>query len=53
MDELTSYSPMIDIGVNLSNSRLMKRIDELMEKALAAKVKGMILTGTDPKVGNT
>ena len=49
MDKLTYYSPMIDIGVNLSNSRLMKRIDELMENALTAQVKGMILTGTDPK----
>ena len=43
------HSPMIDIGVNLSNPRLMKRLEELMTKALEANVQGMILTGTDPK----
>ena len=46
MDDIM-LTALIDIGVNLSNSRLMKRIDELMAKALAAQVKIMILTGTD------
>ena len=49
MDISSPSHPLIDIGVNLSNPRLLKRLDELMLKALEADVKGMILTGTDPK----
>ena len=48
MEIFSPSAPLIDIGVNLSNPRLIKRLDELMIKALKAQVRGMILTGTDP-----
>lgn len=44
-----SNIPMIDIGVNFSNSRLLKRTDQIIERAIQAQVRGLILTGTDPQ----
>ncbi len=37
---------MIDIGVNLTNSRLLKNVDSVIEQAAEAGVKTMIVTGT-------
>ena len=37
---------LIDIGVNLSNSRLQKSIEDVLLRAKSAGVEKMILTGT-------
>jgi TatD DNase family protein len=44
---LSSPHPLIDIGVNMSSSRLLKRREEILSRALSAHVKGLIFTGTD------
>lgn len=42
-----STHPLIDIGVNLSSSRLYTRYEEILSRALESGVGGLILTGTD------
>ena len=41
--------PLIDIGVNLTSSRLFKRREDILARSLQAGVVGLVLTGTDLK----
>ena len=41
-------SPLIDIGVNLTASRLAPQAEMVIERAASAGVHGLILTGTSP-----
>ncbi len=38
---------MFDIGVNLTSSQFLKDRDEVMARATAAGVNGLLLTGTN------
>ena len=42
-----SPCPIIDIGVNLSNSRFSKDLEEVLERSQQANVSQLILTGTN------
>ncbi len=41
-----SLSPLIDIGVNLTNSQLLPHIDDILAQCLKVQVKHLIVTGT-------
>ncbi len=43
---LVAPSPLIDIGVNLTNERFHGKSDEIIDQSLAAKVTHQIITGT-------
>lgn len=42
--------PLVDIGVNLCNEAFAADLDAVLERAAAAGVTGMLLTGTDTEV---
>lgn len=49
----TSPAPIIDIGVNLSNSRFSKDLEEVLERSQQANVGQLILTGTNEQESET
>ncbi|MBC3766572.1 TatD family hydrolase [Neptunicella marina] len=42
-----SNAPLFDIGLNLTNPRLLSRFDEVMQRAMETGVCGALVTGTD------
>tara|TARA_R110000822_G_scaffold60287_8_gene150238 strand:+ start:5633 stop:6460 length:828 start_codon:yes stop_codon:yes gene_type:complete len=49
----TSPSPLIDIGVNLSNTRFEKDLEVILRRAQQANVSQLILTGTSEQESET
>lgn len=43
---LIAPAPLVDIGVNLTNSRFFHQLDEVLTRAQQAQVKTLIVTGT-------
>lgn len=43
---LIAPAPLIDIGVNLTNSKFLNRLDEVLARAQQAQVNTLIVTGT-------
>lgn len=48
-DLLTSEAPLVDIGVNLGNKAFAADLEAVLDRALAANVRNLVITGTSER----